>query len=198
MIKLLAFLSTVILFAGTSLAQDLEGSDPFKPTLDRLAALLNAPLHDWRVHADVPHPEDPADDDADWQTVTVKPLAANGRPSGDEPRWKGTRDLRRWIEVPRDINGYAVQGSRLSLNLEFRSEGDANITIFSNGSIVFRGDEDTEQPILLTEDAQPGQKFLIAARVDAGDAETTFSRSELSIEPPRTRPDPGVLREEIL
>src|SRR5215469_10122631 len=198
----LALLLTVILFAAVSAAQasaqSRESSDPFQPTLDRLASLLTAPIPDWRLHADVAHPEDPSDDDGDWQIVKVKPVAANGRASGDEPRWKGTCDLRRWIEVPRDLNGYAVQGSRLKLNLEFRSDGDAGITVFSNGSIVFRGDEDTEQPILLTEDAQPGQRFLIAARVDAGDVETTFFRSELSIEPPATRPNPGVLREEIL
>lgn len=199
---LLACLSTVLLFAAVTAtraaAEDQGSSDPFQPTLDRLASLVTAPLPDWRVHADVPHPEDPTDDDADWQTVNVKPLAANARVNEDAPRWKGTRDLRRWIEVPRDIHGYAVEGSRLKLNLEFRSDGDAVITVFSNGSIVFRGDEDTEQPILLTEDAQPGEKFLIAARVDAGDVETTFFRSELSIEPPATRPNPGVLRAEIL
>ena len=83
--------------------------------------------------------------------------------------WKtGARVLRGSIEIPEKINGYAVRGSRVKLELLLTSNDSITITVFSNGSLVERGDEDTQQAILLTENAQPGQKFLIAARVIAG------------------------------
>jgi alpha-mannosidase len=72
------------------------------------------------------------------------------------------------------------------------------ISVFSNGSLAYRGDDDMQQPILLAENAQPRQKFLIAARVVAGDIETHFERAQLLIEPPASRPDPTMLRTEIL
>jgi hypothetical protein len=111
---------------------------------------------------------------------------------------EGCARIPRWIEIPEKIGGYATQGSRISLDLAFGSDANANITIFSNGSILFRGDENTQQPMLLTDNAQPGQKYLVAARVDAGDVDTAFSHSDLNIEPPASRPDPRLMREEIL
>jgi len=63
---------------------------------------------------------------------------------------------------------------------------------------VERGDEDTQQPILLTGNAQPGQKFLIAVRVDNAPVGTQMYRSQLNLEAPPNRPDPNILREEIL
>ena len=177
-------------------AQNSEGSDPFRTTLDRLESLGTEPLPDWRFHADVPHPEDPSLDDSHWQVMTIKIV---NQPGDDtENHWKGAGVFRRWIGIPEKINGYATAGSRVTLDLRFGSDANALITIFSNGSILFHGDENTQQGILLTEKAQPGQKYLVAARVDAGDVDTAFIHSELTIEPPAGRPDPRLLREEIL
>ena len=73
------------------------------------------------------------------------------------------------------------------------------ITVFSNGGILYRGDDDNILPVLLTQSAQPGQKFLIAARVVAGDdVECEFFHSELTIEPPQSRPNPSLLRLEVI
>src|SRR5207249_2598508 len=72
------------------------------------------------------------------------------------------------------------------------------ITVFSNGSLVGRGDEDTQQPILLTENAQPGQNFLIAVRLDNAPVGTKMYQSRLNLEAAPNRPDPNILREEIL
>jgi alpha-mannosidase len=166
-------------------------TDFYEATLDRLQSLTAAPLPEWRFHADVPHPEDPSLDDSGWETAKV----------GD--KWStGSRVLRRWIEIPQKINGYAVQGARakLDLRLDFNwnNKGPVTIAVFSNGSLVSRGDDDMQQPIPLTENAQPGQKFLIAVRIDAPDIETEFHHAQLSIEPPANRPDPAMLRVEIL
>jgi alpha-mannosidase len=166
-------------------------TDSYPVTLDRLQSLTAAPLREWRFHADVPHPEDPSLDDSGWETLKV----------GD--KWStGSRVLRRWIEIPQKISGYAVQGARTKLDLRFdfnwNNKGPVTIAVFSNGSLVWRGDDDMQQPIPLAENAQPGQKFLIAVRIDAPDVETEFHHAQLSIEPPADRPDPAMLRVEIL
>ena len=177
----------VFLNPGASSAQTNEAPDPYKATLDRLASLTNVAITDWRYHSDVPYPEDAALDDSGWPTV--KP--------GES--WKtGTRVLRHWIEIPEKMNGYAIRGARVKLELFFGSDQTIGISVFSNSALVERADEDSQQPLLLSESAQPGQKFLIAARVDAAEVSTQIYRSRLVIEPPMSRPDPGLLREEIL
>jgi alpha-mannosidase len=166
-------------------------ADPYRPTLDRLESLTTLPLTDWRFHADVAHPEDPSLDDSGWQTARV----------GD--RWStGSRVLRRWVEIPDKINGYAVQGAHVKLDLRFdfnwNNKGPVTIAVFSNGSLVSRGDDDMQQPVPLMENAQPGQKFLIAVRIDAPEVETEFHHAQLTVEPAAGRPDPAMLRTDIL
>jgi len=168
-------------------AQSSEQQDLYKPTLDRLASLTVVALPEWRYHADVPHPENAMLDDSSWEVMKA----------GD--KWtSGPRVLRRWIEIPETINGYMTQGARVKLDLGFSSEAAIVISAFLNGSLAYRGDEDTQQPILLTENAQPGQKLLVAARINAQRVETGLNHSELHIEPAASRPDPGLIREEIL
>ena|SRR5437016_2938886 len=90
----------------------------------------------------MPHPEGPTLSDSDWPTVKIR------------EEWKtGSRVLRRTIEIPEKI-GYAVRGSRVKLELFLTSNDSMTITVFSNGSLVEKGDEDTQQAILLTENAR--------------------------------------------
>src|SRR5579872_7447544 len=175
---------------SVSAQQAPNTSDPYEQILDRLHSLTTVPLPDWRFHADVPHPEDPSFDDSRWEALRV----------GD--KWStGSRVLRRWIEIPEKINGYAVQGARAKLDMRFdfnwNNKGPVIIAVFSNGSLVSRGDDDMQQQIPLTENAQPGQKFLIAVRIDAPEVETQFHHAQLTLEP-AGRPDPAILRTEIL
>ena len=173
--------------------------DPYKATLDRLQSLSSQAEAEWRFHADIPHPEDPGLSDADWGLLTVKNRSQPGGVNGDEERWAGTRVFRRWVQVPERINGYPTQGSRVLLDLRFGSPSGLMMTIFSNGGILYRGSDDDILPVLLTSDAQPGQRFLIAARVVAGNGvQCEFFHSELTIDAPRTRPDPALLRMELL
>jgi alpha-mannosidase len=168
-----------------------SSTDPYQPTLDRLESLTSLPLTEWRFHTDVAHPENSSLDDSRWETVRV----------GD--KWStGSRVLRRWVEIPEKINGYAVLGARVKLDLRFdfawNNKGPVTIAVFSNGALVSRGDDDMQQPIPLTENAQPGQKFLIAVRIDAPEVETLFHHAQLRIEPAAGRPDPAMPRMEIL
>ena len=173
--------------------------DPYKPTLDHLQSLLRQGETEWKWHADVSHPEDPGANDSDWQAFAVKNVSGPGGNNKDEEHWKGTRVFRRWVQIPEKINGYATAGSRVSLDLRFGSQGTLLITVFSNGAILYRGSDDDILPVLLTENAQPGQKFLVAARVVApDDVQAEFFHSELNIQAASSRPDPGLLRTEIL
>ena len=161
--------------------------DPYKATADRLESLVAVPLPDWRSHDDLPHPEDPSLNDGDWRPVKT----------GES--WEtGPRVLRRWIEIPEKINGYAVQGARVDLRLVIRSDDAEILTVFVNGGIAYRGDEDMQQPILMAENVHPGQRFLIAVRVNCSKAKTGIFESELTIHPPEGRPDPALVRMEIL
>jgi len=178
----------VLVFAFACSAQTAETPDPYKLTLDRLESLTILRLPEWQFHADVPHPEDPALDSSGWETMKI----------GD--KWtNGSRLLRRSIEIPEKINGYSVQGARVTLDLVLYCNGTAQITTYSNGALVFRGTDDQQVPIPLTESAQPGQKFLIAVRVDVPEgAETQIHEGRLTIDPQSSRPDPTLFRMEIL
>ena len=173
--------------ACVGFGQEAKEPDPHKAILERLDSLSVLPLAEWRSHGDLPHPEDTSINDGDWQTVKVR-----------EPWKTGSRVLRRWVEIPEKVNGYSTQGTRVRLELNLQSEESMMITVFSNGSLVARTDEDMQQPIPLTESAQPGQKFLIAVRVSCTEANTGIYRSELRFEAPTSRPDPALFRTEVL
>jgi alpha-mannosidase len=174
-------------------------SDSYKPTLDRLNSLTRQPESPWRFHQDVPHPEDPGLSDSDWGVFRVQNVSGPGGQHANEEHWNGSRVFRRWIQIPEKLNGYATEGSRVWLDLRFGSPDSLRITVFSNGAVLYRGDDDNLLPVLLTENAQPGQKFLVAARIVADDAvPSEFVHSELSLESPKSRPDPARLRLEFL
>jgi alpha-mannosidase len=192
-------LVALLLNTAGSLSQTSGAPDPYKPTLDRLEALTRQNEAEWRSHTDVPHPEDPGLNDSDWGLITVKNISGPGGHNANEEHWTGTRVFRRWIQIPEKLKGYFTRGSQVSIDLRFGSPGSLRITVFSNGAILYRGSDDDILPMLLTENAQPGQKFLVAARVVAGDdVQSEFDHSELTIQPPRTRPDPAFLRTELL
>src|SRR5260221_9240781 len=186
---LLILILAMLPFTPFAASQTTGAPDPYKPTLDRLDALTRQNEAEWRFHTDVPHPEDPGLNDSDWGTLTVKNVSGPGGRNANEEHWAGTRVFRRWIQIPEKINGYATQGSRVSIDLRFGSPQSLRITVFSNGAILYRGSDDDILPTLLTENAQPGQKFLVAARVVAEDEpQSEFFHGELTIEPPHTRP----------
>ena len=187
-----------VLCTASGFAQTPVNSDPYKPTLDRLESLLRRNEKEWRFHTDVPHPEDPGLNDSTWDSFAVRNVSGPGGGHADEQHFTGTTVFRRWIEIPKTINGYATQGSRVLLDLRFGSDDDLTITVFSNTAMLYRGTDDDIQPVLLTENAQPGERFLVAARVVGDKVESEFFHSELVIQPSPPRPDPEFLRTEIL
>ena len=191
-------LNFLFVFVVAGLGQS-NADNSYKPILDRLNSLTHQPELQWRTHEDIPHPEDPGLNDSDWNTWTVKNISGPGGQHQNEEHWTGTHVFRRWIQIPENINGYAAQGGHVWLDLRFGSAGGLRITVFSNGSILYRGDDDNILPVLLTENAQPGQKFLVAARVIGGDGvQSEFFHSELIVDAPKSRPDPARLRLELI
>ena len=181
------FACAFLIFAGKTPAREQTATNPYQTLLDRLESCVLAPLEDWKYHADIPHPEEATVDDHDWQILKT----------GEE--WNtGPRVLRKLVELPEVLNGYALQGARVRLALAVDGNDFLTITVFSNGSMVSRTDGDTLQPIVLTENAQPGAKFLIAIRVQAGETSTKIRFSQLLITPAASRPDPGIFHDEIL
>src|SRR3954452_3415549 len=184
--------------ASISLSQN-NSPDSYKTSLDRLDSLTHQGETEWRFHADIPHPEDPSIDDSGWGTWTVKNVSGPGGHNANEEHWTGTRVFRRWVQIPDKIHGYATGGAKAWLDLRFGSPGPLAITVFSNGAILYRGSDDDIQPVLLTENAQPGQKFLVAVRVVAHDkVQCEFVKSMLTMGAAKSRPDPAMLRLEIL
>ena len=126
-------------------------------------------------------------------------MSGLGGQNSNEEHWTGTRVFRRWVQIPDKIHGYATGGAKAWLDLRFGSPGPLAITVFSNGAILYRGSDDDIQPLLLTENAQPGQKFLVAVRVVAGETlQCEFVKSMLTMDAAKSRPDPAMLRLEIL
>jgi alpha-mannosidase len=188
-----------ILFCASISVSQNNSPDSYKTSLDRLDSLTHQSETEWRFHADVPHPEDPSIDDSGWGTWTVKNVSGPGGQNANEEHWTGTRVFRRWVQIPDKIHGYATGGAKSWLDLRFGSPGPLAITVFSNGAILYRGSDDDIQPVLLTENAQPGQKFLIAVRVVAGETlQCEFVKSMLTMGAAKSRPDPAMLRLEIL
>ncbi len=175
------------LFPLFTLGQYAPPHDPYKAVLDRLASLTALPEPEWHFHSDIPHPEDVSVNDSSWPAIKT-----------GEKWTEGPRVLRQTIVVPEKINGYAVEGGNLKFDLAITSDGPLVLSVFSNGSLVFHGTEEQQEPIPLTDNAQPGQKFVIAVRVDADTVSTQIQRSVLLLAPPANRPDPGLLRMQIL
>jgi hypothetical protein len=65
-------LIAITLIPGTIIAQDSAKADRYKKILDHLQSLVSQGETQWRVHDDVPHPEDPGLNDSDWNGFTVK------------------------------------------------------------------------------------------------------------------------------
>lgn len=159
----------------------------YAAVLDHLQSLVNLAQPEWRFHDDLPHPEDPALDDSGWKVMKTS------------EKWNDKRVLRRWIELPASIHGYAIEGARVRLDMTLTSNMTVSMSIYSNGSLVFRGTDEMLQPIVLTEQAHAGQKFLIAVRAQADQgSEISMSRANLTITPPSARPDPSLLHDEII
>ena len=163
-------------------------NNPFASVLQRLEAMITMPLTDWRAHADnLPHPEDPSLADSSWKTVKVRERG-NGRPV-----W-----FRRVVEIPKTLGGYDIEGKRVMLALRLSFNGHGRVRVFFNGSMVEMTDISTQQPILLSESAKAGDKFVVAAHVPAGEGDATIESASLEVDYPPEQPNPLTMLQQIM
>jgi len=110
-------------------------------------------FRDWRYHEAGDFRGEVVDlDDSAW------PVAAR------DTSWRSTTIwLRRSYTVPVERGGYTFRGGRLVLSLRGSWAMTEYITVFINGQHRAAGLE--IEPLVLTENAQPGEKFLIAVRL---------------------------------
>lgn len=152
----------------------------------RLGELNNLPSGDWRFHAgDVPHGESPSLDDSSW------PIAKPDSEGPNEATW-----YRQWIEVPKTLHGYDLTGTRIWFRFRAWVNGPLPQIIYFNGRRVALGDD--LEPIVLFDNAKPGDKVLVAVKLQATVDKKHFVGSEMKIDFAANRPNPGDERTEII
>ena len=150
--------------------------------MHRLEHMGTMPLGDLRYYAgDLPNGGAVDLDDSSWQTVQL-PFAAS-----NDPIW-----LRKWIEIPKAIDGYDPTGTSITMFLPSRG----GLTVYANGQPIARG-EDME-PMVLFPSAKPGDKLLLAVHMGKTAGPKRLRRIELRINFAPNRPNPQVLYSEFL
>jgi alpha-mannosidase len=154
--------------------------------IERLSTLDNLPADQWRFHSgDVAHGESPGLDDSSW------PLMKPGTSGPMDAVWY--RDV---IEVPKTLNGYDLTGARIWFQFKADANGPMPQIIYFNGRRVALGDN--LEPIVLFDQAKPGEKVLIAVKLLATVDNKRFRGTSLKIDFAPGRPNPDDLRLEFL
>jgi alpha-mannosidase len=150
-----------------------------------LNALTRLPADEWKMHpADIDHGEAVDLQDSSWNVVhpnSTGPYAAV---------W-----YRRWIEVPKDLHGYDLTGSRIWFSFHIDANGPVAQIVYFNGRRVAMGDD--LEPIVLFDEAKPGDKVLVAVKLLQTVDQKHFSDAELRIDFPNGRPNPNHLLDEL-
>jgi alpha-mannosidase len=168
-------------------AEIAKGLSPHaQQTLKELTGLTSLPDGDWKQHTgDVPHGESPSLDDSSWQSVK------RGTKTEGEAVW-----YRRSIEVPKDLHGYDLTGARIWFQFHANANGPMPQIIYFNGRRVALGDD--LEPIVLFDQAKPGEKVLVAVKLLQTVDQKTFEGVTTRIDFSEDRPNPEDLREEFL
>jgi alpha-mannosidase len=184
-----------VLFVTTAAAQSFtpvrEQKNLSPEALKRLhqLELLNAlPVESWKFHAgDIAHGESVTLDDSAWPEAKSPSIAPK------EAVW-----YRRWIEVPKTLNGYDITGERVWFQFRTDANGPIPQIIYFNGRRVALGDD--LEPIILFEPAKPGDRILVAVKLLQTIDEKRFRGAYLKIEPVLSsvaganRPNPDDIR----
>ncbi|GAB4235131.1 MAG: alpha-mannosidase [Stanieria sp.] len=127
----------------------------------------------------------------EWQDVVVNERKYIVWEKGRKIYW-----LAQKIIIPFHLQGYPLKGLSLRLVLTWWAE-DAQI--FVNGNLVQQGDLfDSSSRILLTNDAQPGEEFLITIRlISPGHDIGALMRSHCVYESNNNQIDPGFVATEL-
>src|SRR5579863_290328 len=156
------------------------------PTPDRvesvarkLQSLSYLPAEKWKFHAgDIPHGEAIDLEDSSWDLVRAGSVAPH------DAVW-----YRRLIEIPTALNGYDLIGSKIWFDFQYDANGPVTEIIYFNGRRIAMGDD--LEPIVLLEQARPGDKVLIAVKLLGSVDQKHFNGVRLRVEFAGQRPNPA-------
>ena len=186
--------ATVLLLASTAFAQrntEFAKATALLPSdaqtvVDRLGSLHELPDGAWKMHGgDLAHGEDANLDESSWQTIDLGAKAPN------DAVW-----FRQSYQVPDTLNGYDLTGSRIWFEFHASANGPMPEILYFNGRRVALGDD--LEPIVLFDNAKPGDKVSVAVKLLHTVDVKTFRGATLNIDFPENRPNPEDLREELL
>src|SRR5580658_7108433 len=161
-------------------------SSSTREAIAQLASLNQLPAVEWRYHVgDVAHGEAEDLDDRNWKVVKGDSHAPN------EAVW-----YRRWIEVPKTLNGYDLTGARIWFQFEADANGPMPQIIYFNGRRVAMGDD--LEPIVLFDQASPGNRALVAVKLLHTVDQKSFAGAHVRVEFASSRPNPDDLRQEMM
>jgi alpha-mannosidase len=192
----LAVLAGGVLFAGLERMGAQSAADAARiaaalpaeanAVIDRLSSLRELPDGVWKIHAgDLAHGELVNLDESDWQPIALKSKAPN------DAVW-----FRQSWQVPETLNGYDLTGARIWFQFHADANGPMPEILYFNGRRVAMGDD--LEPVVLFDDARPGDKVTVAVKLLHTVDTKTFKGATLKIDFPEGRPNPEDLREEFL
>jgi alpha-mannosidase len=154
--------------------------------VERLGDFDNLPAETWRSHAgDIAHGEAVDLDDSSWPVV--------------KPGAEATKDAvwyRQLVEVPKTLNGYDLAGARIWFRFYARGDRSMPQIIYFNGRRVALGDD--LEPIVLFDNAKPGEKILVAVKLLPTVGTKRFGGAQMKIDFASVRPNPEDLRDEFI
>jgi alpha-mannosidase len=157
-----------------------------RAAVERLISLSQLPAGTWMMHSgDLTHGEQVNLDESGWQAMAMGTQAPTGAV------W-----FRQTIQVPDTLLGYDLTGARIWFQFHADANGPMPEILYFNGRRVAMG-EDLE-PIVLLDDARPGDKVVIAVKLLQTVDVKRFRGATLRIDFPENRPNPEDLAQEFL
>ena len=189
------FSLSAFLFCGLAQAQFLQREldvakrlpDSERNAVARLENLSHLPPGQWRYHVgDLAHGEEPGLDDSSW------PVAKPDSTYPEQALW-----FRQWVEVPKNLDGYDLTGTRIWFRFQASMPtGRMPQIIYFNGRRVAMGDD--LEPIVLFDQARPGDKVMVAVKLLPTVDKKHFAEARLAIDfLLRTDPSPRIMRRGI-
>ena len=172
-------------FAPEQTANALKAlSSQSAAVIERLSKFDPIPITDWRYHAgDVRGGESVSLNDSSWQSSRSARLIL---PSGKMPSDQGVIWLRKWIEIPKQVAGYDLNGDTVSIRIMVHAWGGDGELLYVNGQLMPQ--VDPSEPSIFYE--KPGDKVLVAIRVGWTATPTGFPVAHMQIEFSDKRPSP--------
>lgn len=191
-------LGVLVLVSGATLlpaqrritAAGYRFSPPAQAVVTRLASFNSLSGSAWQLHdGPLAAGEDAASSSEGWKDVKIPFVSSN------QEIW-----IRKWVEVPKTLNGYDLTGADVSFYLMVGGDGPGHgylyEIIYYNGKKVVEGTHLYKVPLFTN--AHPGDKILIAVNMPPTGGAKHFDTARFQVNAAASRPDPSVLLTELV